>query len=51
MKQKIGFESGLDSSSGQRPVAVSCEHCNEPSGSIKGRGITWPSQRILAPQK
>jgi hypothetical protein len=28
---------GLDSSdSGQGPVAGSCEHGNEPSGSIKG---------------
>jgi hypothetical protein len=24
------------SGSGQGPVAVPCEHCNEPSGSIKG---------------
>jgi hypothetical protein len=30
--------SGLDScGSGYRPVAGSCEHGNEPSGSIKGR--------------
>jgi hypothetical protein len=29
---------GLDSSrSGCGPVADSCGHCNEPSGSIKGR--------------
>jgi hypothetical protein len=34
--KKVG-RCGLDSSgSGQRPVAGSCEHCNETSGSIKG---------------
>jgi hypothetical protein len=28
---------GLDASgSGQRPMASSCEYCNEPSGCIKG---------------
>jgi len=33
---------GLDSSgSGQGPVTDSCEHGDEPSGSIKGREISW----------
>jgi hypothetical protein len=34
-------ECGLDSTnSGYRPVAGSCEHGNEPSGSIKGEEFT-----------
>jgi hypothetical protein len=39
---ETGYENvgGLDSSgSGQGPVVGSCEHCNQPSGSIKGRGF------------
>jgi hypothetical protein len=28
------------SGSGQGPVAGSCEHCNEPLGSIKGNFLT-----------
>jgi hypothetical protein len=37
---KYGFGYGLDScGSGWEPVMGSCEHCNEPSGSIKGGGF------------
>jgi len=33
---EIGWNCGLDSpSSGWRPIAGSCEHSSEPSGSIK----------------
>jgi hypothetical protein len=33
---------GLDpSGSGREPVTVSCEHSNEPSGSIKRRGFSF----------
>jgi hypothetical protein len=40
MDLKIGY--GLDSTgSGYGPMAVSYEHCNEPSGSIKSRGFLY----------
>jgi hypothetical protein len=39
LENRIGWY-GLDSSgSGQGPVEGSCEHCNEPSGSIKFREV------------
>jgi len=31
------MENGYPSGSGKGPVVVSCEHGNDPSGSIKGR--------------
>jgi hypothetical protein len=40
-------ECGLDSSgSGQRPLAGSCEHDNEPSGSMKD-GDSWLAERTV----
>jgi len=40
---------GMDSAaSGLGPVVGSYEHCNGPSGSIKGGGIFWPAERVLA---
>jgi len=41
---------GLDASdSGQRPVASSCEHGNEPSGSITGGGLLITLVKDFAP--
>jgi hypothetical protein len=42
----------LDSSgSGQGSVADSCEHGNEPSGSIKGKEFLDQQSVLLAPQE
>jgi hypothetical protein len=32
-------------------VAGSCEHGNQPSGSIKRRGISWLAERLSASQE
>jgi hypothetical protein len=39
---------GLDSSgSEQEAVSASCKQDNEPSGSIKGGGISWLAERAV----
>jgi hypothetical protein len=50
--RETGFEGGLDSSSSrQGPVAGSCEHGNEPSGSIKDEDLLVYMSVLLTSQE